>query len=215
VPKKMIGYVGSPRSFSGFGFSAGCLTLGRRADLRQLAAACRRPARVRVLTPGLRPAVGFFTAGLNCWSRKSGSIAGFAAALIICGADFCPTLNRVLYTIRCPLGPRAARSKSTTGTVGWTIILTLAVVNYLGVNSEPASGGGHGRGQAGADRGDHRHRTGSGQGRWPTTVLRYRWPGRDGLLCALVGALWATTDRNNVSIGGLGVRNPKRNLHGR
>jgi len=130
----MIGYVGSPRSFRGLDFRR-VADAGRRADLRRTGggyAGGRR--RVRVLTPGLRPAVGFLYGWTQLLVAKSGSIAGFAAALIICVADFCPTLNRVLYTIRLPIGPQGGPLEIHYGQLlAMTIILTLAVVNYLGV----------------------------------------------------------------------------------
>jgi APA family basic amino acid/polyamine antiporter len=215
VPKKMIGYVGSPAILFGVWIFGGLLTLAGALTYAELAAAMPEAGGEYVyLRQAYGPLWGFLYGWTQLLVAKSGSIAGFAAALIICVADFCPTLNRVLYTIRLPIGPQGGPLEIHYGQLlAMTIILTLAVVNYLGVKFG-------GRLQVAATAvklgligAIIAIGLGSGQG----TLANYSSSipvagGVTGFFAALVGALWAYDGWNNVSMAASEVRNPKRNL---
>jgi basic amino acid/polyamine antiporter, APA family len=215
VPSVMIRNVGSPALLFGVWIFGGILTLFGALSYAELAAAMPEAGGEYVfLREAYGPLWGFIYGWTQMWVAKSGSIATLATAFFYYLANFRPELDRVLYTIPLPIGPKGGPLEIRSGQLlAMAVILVLAGVNYLGVKFG-------GRVQIAVTAikvGLLAAIVGIGLGTGHGSVSNYATTvpaaaGAAGFFAALVGALWAYDGWNNVSMVSSEIRNPQRSL---
>ena len=215
VPSAMIRQVGSPPSLFAVWIFGGVLSLFGALSYAELSAAMPEAGGEYVyLREAYGPLWGFLYGWTQMWVAKSGSIATLATAFFYYLANFRPELDRILYVLRLPVGPKGGPLEIRSGQLlAMGVIVALAAVNYLGVKV-----GGDvqvavtilkvgliaaiivvGLG------------TGHGGGANYTRAIPAAG-GVAGFFAALVGALWAYDGWNNVSMVSSEIRNPQRGL---
>ena len=215
VPSAMIRSVGSPGLLFGVWIFGGVLTLFGALSYAELAAAMPEAGGEYVfLREAYGPLWGFIYGWTQMWVAKSGSIATLATAFFYYLANFRPELDRVLYLIPLPIGPKGGPLEIRSGQLlAMAVILVLAGVNYLGVKF----GGGVQITVTAIKVGLLATIIGIGLGTGHGSVSNYATTvpaaaGAAGFFAALVGALWAYDGWNNVSMVSSEIRNPQRSL---
>jgi len=158
------------------------------------------------------PLWGFLYSWTQMWVAKSGSIATLATGFFYYLTNFFPSLDRVFYTVRLPLGPGGGFLEFRYGQFfAMALVMGLAGLNYFGVKL-------------------------GGEVQVAVTVVKialicfiimvglgfgksHGLPAQSavpltgaGFFAALVAALWAYDGWNNVSMVASEVRHPQRNL---
>jgi len=215
VPSTMIRYVGSVEKLFAVWIVAGVLSLFGALTYGELAAALPEAGGEYVyLSAAYGPFWGYLYGWTQFWVGKSGSIATLAAGFYTYLTAFYPVLGSSLFVVPLHIGPGGALLEIHYGQlVAIGVILTLAAVNYVGVQS-----GGNLQvvvtaikmlliaGLVGvgifSGKGDFSHFT----SRIPTLG------GLAGFFAAMVSALWAYDGWNNVSMVSSEIREPQRNL---
>lgn len=209
----MVQRVGTPGMVFAIWIFGGLLSLAGSLSYSELAAALPEAGGEYVyLREAYGPVWGFLYSWTQMWVAKSGSIATLATGFFYYLTNFFPTLDRVFYTVRLPLGPGGGPLELRYGQLfAMALVLGLAGLNYFGVKLggevQVAVTGvkvaliffiivvGLGFGKA------------HGFGPAPPVVITSA-----GFFAALVAALWAYDGWNNVSMVASEVQNPQRNL---
>ncbi len=216
VPSTMIRDVGSVPLLFGVWIFGGLLSLGGALTYAELAAAMPEAGGEYVyLREAYGPLWGFLYGWTQMWVAKSGSIATLATGFFYYLTNFRPELDRVLYTLGGPIGPKGGPLEIRAGQLlAMAVIIGLGLVNYLGVKAG-------GRLQVAVTAVKVGLITaiiviGLGMGQGSAAHLGAAIPVSGGLLsgffAALVGALWAYDGWNNVSMVSSEIRQPQRNL---
>lgn len=216
VPADMIRAVGSPALVFVVWIFGGVLSLFGALTYAELSAALPDAGGEYVyLNAAYGPFFGFIYGWTQTWVAKAASIATIATGFFFYLADFIPALQKVLYTVKLPIGPHGGPLEISYGQLlAIGVVLFLSGVNYVGVRV----GGGvqvtvtalklsliGGLILAGltSSRGQianfHRSMT-------PNPG------GMPGFFVALVAALWAYDGWNNAGMLGSEIERPGRNL---
>jgi APA family basic amino acid/polyamine antiporter len=213
VPRAMILRVGTPSIVFFIWIFGGLLSLAGALSYAELAAAIPEAGgEYAYLREAYGPMWGFLYSWTQMWVAKSGSIATLATGFFYYLTTFFPSLDRVLYSIPLPIGPRGGPLEIRSGQLfAMALILALAWLNYYGVKL-----GGNVQVAVtitkvaliafvifaglvfGSAHAPETH---------PAASLTIA-----GFFAALVAALWAYDGWNNVSMVSSEVRNPQRNL---
>ncbi len=215
VPQDMISYVGSPAILFGVWIFGGVLSLFGALTYAELAAAMPEAGGEYVyLREAYGPFWGYLYGWTQMWVAKAGSVATLATAFFLYLANFRPELDGVFYTLPLPVGPRGGPLEIRYGQLlAMSVILILAMVNYLGVKF----GGGVQvvvtAAKVGLIAAIIVIGLGSGRGTAANYASSVPVPGgAAGFFAALVGALWAYDGWNNVSMVSSEIRRPQRSL---
>jgi amino acid transporter len=215
VPRDMIQSVGSPPWLFAAWIAGGLLSLCGALTYAELATAMPEAGGEYVyLRAAFGPLWGFLYGWTQMWVAKSGSIAAMATGFFYYLADFRPELERVLYTVRLPIGPHGGPLEIRYGQIlAIAIILALGLVNYLGVRFGGRLQVGVTALKLGLIGGIIVIGLGGGQGSAAHLVATIpAVGGMGGFFAALVGALWAYDGWNNVSMVSSEIRDPRRSL---
>ena len=216
VPTQMVRAVGSPAMVFVVWIFGGILSLFGALSYAELSAAMPAAGGEYVyLNAAYGTFFGFIDGWTQTWVAKAASIATLATGFFLYLADFFPGLSRDMYTVPLPIGPHGAPLEIRYGqVVGILLILSLAVLNYLGVRV----GGGvqvavtalklsliGGLIAAGffAGRGSVAN--------FGTSVAPHPG-GIEGFFVALVAALWGYDGWNNAGMLGSEIERPQKNL---
>jgi basic amino acid/polyamine antiporter, APA family len=213
VPRSMIQRVGTPAMVFVIWIFGGLLSLAGALSYAELAAAIPEAGgEYAYLREAYGPVWGFLYSWTQMWVAKSGSIATIATGFFYYLSNFFPSLDKIFYTIRLPIGPSGGPLEFRYGQLlAMVLILALAWLNYYGVKLGgdvqvvvtavkvaliaaiviAGLGFGHAHAPAAAAA-------------TPLTVA--------GFFAALVAALWAYDGWNNVSMVSSEIRDPQKNL---
>jgi APA family basic amino acid/polyamine antiporter len=215
VSSRMVAEVGSPGAVFLVWIFGGLLTLFGALSYAELAAAMPEAGGEYVyLTEAYGPLWGYLYGWTQMWVAKSGSIATIATLFFVYCANFVPVLDRVLATVRLPIGPGGGPLEIRYGQLcSMVLILGLGGVNYAGVKFG-------GRVQVAVTglklaliAGIIAVGLAAGQGSAANLVSSIPAAGgAAGFFTALVGALWAYDGWNNVSMVSSEIRDPQRSL---
>jgi len=215
VPASMVQHVGTPEMVLLIWVFGGLLSLAGALSYAELAAALPEAGGEYVfLREAYGPLWGFLYGWTMTWVGKSGSIATLATGFVYYLANLLPALDRVVYSIGLPIGPRGGPLEISWGQfVATGLILLLGFVNYWGVKL----GGGvqviFTAGKVGLILALIAVGLLAGGGsaeNFRTSVAAAG--GLAGFFAALVGALWAYDGWNNVSMVSAEIKQPQRNL---
>ncbi len=215
VPKTMVLEVGTPAKVLLVWVAGGLLSLFGALTYAELAAALPEAGGEYVyLREAYGPLWSFLYGWTQFWVAKSGSIATLATAFAYYLAQFFPLLEKAIFQIPLPIGPKGGPLVISYGQLfAMGLILFLAVVNYCGVKL-----GGLIQAQVtalkvglivvlvisaalfGAGSADNFHSSIAAPG------------GLGGWIAALVAALWAYDGWNNVNMVSSEVKEPQRNI---
>jgi len=213
VPRAMVQRVGTPGMVFAVWIFGGLLSLAGSLSYSELAAAMPEAGGEYVyLREAYGPLWGFLYSWTQMWVAKSGSIATLATGFFYYLTNFFPSLDRVFYTVRLPLGPGGGFLEFRYGQFfAMALVMGLAGLNYFGVKL-------------------------GGEVQVAVTVVKialicfiimvglgfgksHGLPAQSavpltgaGFFAALVAALWAYDGWNNVSMVASEVRHPQRNL---
>ncbi len=216
VPTDMVKAVGSPARVFAVWIFGGVLTLFGALTYAELSAALPEAGGEYVyLGAAYGPFFGFIYGWTQTWVAKAASIATLGTAFFTYLADFFPSLDAVLVTVRLPIGPHGGPLEIRIGQLcAIGVILLLTAVNYGGVRA----GGGVQVGVTalklcliGA-----LIVVGLTSSRGSVANFHTSMPadpgGVPGLFVALVAALWAYDGWNNAGMLGSEIERPQRNL---
>jgi len=215
VPQDMINAVGSPGLVFCVWIAGGLLSLFGALTYAELSAAMPEAGGEYVyLREAYGPFWGFLYGWTQMWVAKAGSVATLATAFFYYLANFRPELDGILFVVRLPIGPGGGPLEVRYGQLlAMSVILILAVINYLGVKF----GGGVQLAVTVAKVGLIAAIIAIGLGGGQGSAANYASSipvagGVAGFFAALVGALWAYDGWNNVSMVSSEIRSPQRNL---
>jgi basic amino acid/polyamine antiporter, APA family len=213
VPKTMILRVGDVHWVFAVWILGGLLSLAGALTYAELAAALPEAGgEYTYLREAYGPMWGFIYSWTQLLVGKSGTLATLATGFFVYLANFFPALEKAVYTIPLPIGPRGGPLSISYGQLlGIVLILILAWLNYCGVKL-----GGDVQVAvtlvkvaliaavilAGLALG-----TPAAAATAPIAPLTF-----SGFIAALVAALWAYDGWNNVSMVSSEIRNPQKNL---
>ncbi|HPQ16501.1 MAG TPA: amino acid permease, partial [Bryobacteraceae bacterium] len=135
VPQDMINAVGSPGLVFCVWIAGGLLSLFGALTYAELSAAMPEAGGEYVyLREAYGPFWGFLYGWTQMWVAKAGSVATLATAFFYYLANFRPELDGILFVVRLPIGPGGGPLEVRYGQLlAMSVILILAVINYLGV----------------------------------------------------------------------------------
>jgi len=215
VPKTMIQRVGSTEMLFAVWIFSGLLSLAGALTYGELAAAMPEAGGEYVyLREAYGPLWGFLYGWTQMWVAKSGSVATLATAFFYYLSTFRPELERVLWVVGLPIGPKGGPLEIRAGQLlAMAVILLLGWLNYFWVKLGGRIQVAVTAVKVGSLAAIIFLGLSSGQG--STANYGSSIPaaaGLGGFFAAMVAALWAYDGWNNVAMVASEIRNPQRNL---